>query len=64
MYYVPTLYLIRESNGALIEPGSATIPHIQEVMAYLGMKDLSCIISTHIHLDHGSGAGVLAQLFP
>jgi glyoxylase-like metal-dependent hydrolase (beta-lactamase superfamily II) len=33
-------------------------------MKQLGMKGLSYIIPTHIHLDHGGGSGALAALFP
>jgi len=59
------VYLIRESEGVLIEPGpSVIIPSIQEAMEYLGMRNLDYIIPTHIHVDNGGGAGSLAQLFP
>jgi glyoxylase-like metal-dependent hydrolase (beta-lactamase superfamily II) len=33
-------------------------------MKQLGMRQLSYIIPTHIHLDHGGGIGSLAELFP
>ena len=59
------MYFIWEPDGVLIEPGpTALVPHIQEAMKYLGMKDLAYIIPTHIHVDNGAGAGKLAQLFP
>jgi len=60
-----TVYFIKESPGALIEPGPASlIPEIQEAMKQLGMKDLAYIIPTHIHVDHAGAIGKLAQLFP
>jgi glyoxylase-like metal-dependent hydrolase (beta-lactamase superfamily II) len=60
-----TVYLIKESQGVVIEPGpAALVPGIQEAMSKLGMKDLAYIIPTHIHVDHAGGAGKLAQLFP
>jgi len=60
-----SVYLIREENGVLIEPGpTLAIPAIQEGMRQLGMRELSYIIPTHIHLDHGGGVGKLAELFP
>jgi len=60
-----SVYLIRETPGILLEPGpSAALPAIQEAMAGLGMKDLACIIPTHIHMDHAGGAGALARHFP
>ncbi len=60
-----TVYLIKETQGVLIEPGPASlVPLIQEAMKQLGMKELAYIIPTHIHVDHAGGAGKLAQLFP
>jgi len=60
-----TVYLIKESQGVVIEPGpAALVPRIQEAMKRLGMKDLAYIMPTHIHVDHAGGAGKLAQLFP
>src|SRR4030042_424587 len=52
------MYFIREPDGVLIEPGpTALVPHIQEAMRYLGIRDLAYIIPTHIHVDNGGGAG-------
>jgi glyoxylase-like metal-dependent hydrolase (beta-lactamase superfamily II) len=63
--YIFAVYLIDEGGGVLLEPGPASIiPSIQEGMKRLGMKGLSYIIPTHIHLDHGGGSGELAALFP
>jgi glyoxylase-like metal-dependent hydrolase (beta-lactamase superfamily II) len=60
-----TVYLIKEAQGVLIDPGpAALVPRIQEAMKQLGMKDLGYIIPTHIHVDHAGGSGRLAQLFP
>lgn len=61
----PVVYLIDEPLAALIEPGpSAAAPFIQEAMGRMGMKALSFIIPTHIHVDHAGGSGTLARLFP
>jgi glyoxylase-like metal-dependent hydrolase (beta-lactamase superfamily II) len=60
-----TVYLIKESQGVVIDPGpAALVPQIQEAMQKLGLKNLAYIIPTHIHVDHAGGAGRLAQLFP
>jgi glyoxylase-like metal-dependent hydrolase (beta-lactamase superfamily II) len=60
-----TVYLIKENQGVVIEPGpAALVPRIQEAMKKVGMKDLAYIIPTHIHVDHAGGAGKLAQLYP
>lgn len=65
MFYTPVAYLIDGPKGVLIEPGpAAAAPSIRQAMAQLGMKDLSYVIPTHIHVDHGGGAGALAKLFP
>lgn len=59
------VYFIHEGEGVLIEPGpAAVVPYIQKGMEQLGMRDLSYIIPTHIHLDHGGGIGQMAALFP
>jgi glyoxylase-like metal-dependent hydrolase (beta-lactamase superfamily II) len=61
----PVVYLIQEDRGALIDPGpAAALPSILGAMSYLGMKDLSYIIPTHIHVDHGGGTGEMAKQFP
>jgi len=63
--YVFAVYLIDQGGGILVEPGPASMASpIQEAMKRLGMKGLSYIIPTHIHLDHGGGSGKLAELFP
>jgi len=62
--YTFSFYLIDENEGILIEPGPASmVPSIQQAMNQLGIRQLSHIIPTHIHLDHGGGAGTLAGLF-
>lgn len=59
------VYLIDDPEGAVIEPGpAAAAPSIQQAMAQVGMSGLSYIMPTHIHVDHGGGAGALARLFP
>ena len=60
-----SMYFVKSNPGVLIEPGpAALIPTIQEAVNHLGVSDLRYVIPTHIHLDHGGGAGKLLQLFP
>jgi len=60
-----TVYIIKEGQGVLIDPGPASIiPSIQAGMKAIGLENLAYIIPTHIHIDHGGGTGSLAQLFP
>ena len=65
MFYMPVVYVIRESESVLIEPGPGmAIPQIREALRQLKIEALSYIIPTHIHVDHGGGSGELAQLYP
>ncbi len=60
-----SVYLLTGDETVLIEPGpAAVIPSILDGMKRLGLKRLSYVIPTHIHMDHGGGAGKLARLFP
>jgi glyoxylase-like metal-dependent hydrolase (beta-lactamase superfamily II) len=60
-----TVYLIKESPGVVIDPGPAIlVPQIKEAMVKLGIKNLSYIIPTHVHVDHAGAIGKLAQLYP
>ncbi|MBE0481035.1 MAG: MBL fold metallo-hydrolase [Dehalococcoidia bacterium] len=57
-------YIIKES-GVLIEPGPAgCVPRIRQALEELEIGHLTCIIPTHIHVDHAGGMGTLARLFP
>ena len=60
-----TVYFVHEAKGVVIDPGPAySIPSIQEAMRKIGIKELSYIIPTHIHMDHGGATGSLTRLFP
>ena len=60
-------YLVVDDQIALIETGSTSqVPEILAGMAKLGCdaNSLSYVIPTHVHVDHGGGAGYLAQQTP
>ena len=62
-----TVYFVEGEKAALVETGClAQIPDILKAVEELGydIRDLSYIIPTHIHIDHGGAAGHLAQLLP
>ncbi|MBW2412705.1 MAG: MBL fold metallo-hydrolase, partial [Deltaproteobacteria bacterium] len=62
-----TVYLVVDERAALVETGcTAQLPDILKAVEGLGydIRDLSYIIPTHIHIDHGGAAGNLAQLLP
>ena len=60
-------YFIPSARPTLIEPGPES--SLDTVIAELerlgvGAEDLAWIVVTHVHLDHGGGAGKLAARFP
>lgn len=61
-------WLVRGSEGwAIIDCGPSTSQPALEAgiaAAGLAMRDISCIVLTHIHLDHGGGAGTLLRDHP
>jgi glyoxylase-like metal-dependent hydrolase (beta-lactamase superfamily II) len=58
-------YLLPGNEPVLIEPGpGCMVPFILQAMEKLGLQQLSYILPTHIHMDHGGGAGALAEKFP
>ncbi len=62
-----TVYLVVDEKTALVETGCpAQIPDILKAVERLGhdIRNLSYIMPTHVHIDHGGAAGHLAQLLP
>ncbi|MBI4284216.1 MAG: MBL fold metallo-hydrolase [Chloroflexi bacterium] len=60
-------FIIGNGQTALIETGPAVVvPAVLDAIRQLGYDPsrLAYAILTHIHLDHGGGAGTLAQQFP
>jgi glyoxylase-like metal-dependent hydrolase (beta-lactamase superfamily II) len=60
-------YFLPGPRPTLVEPGPESC--LDRVVAALedrgvGPDDLATIVVTHVHLDHGGGAGRLAQRFP
>lgn len=65
--YQSRVYLVAGERGAVVETGPAfMVPSIVEALkgAPGGLKRVGYIIPTHLHLDHGGGAGALAQALP
>jgi len=70
LYSIPrwgAVYLINEERKALIDSGpttsaSAVIDGIKR--AGISPEDIDYIIPTHVHLDHGGGAGFLLRYMP
>jgi glyoxylase-like metal-dependent hydrolase (beta-lactamase superfamily II) len=60
-------YLIRSDRPCLVETGTApSAPVVRDALARLGIGagDLAAVVVTHIHLDHGGGAGDIAAMYP
>jgi glyoxylase-like metal-dependent hydrolase (beta-lactamase superfamily II) len=58
-------YAIPHADGvALVESGpGSTVPSLERALAALGfgLRDVTHVFLTHIHLDHGGAAGFLSQ---
>lgn len=55
----------RGGETYVVDPGPAsTIPHLTAELHRRGVTRLDRILLTHVHLDHGGGAGHLAAAFP
>ncbi len=60
-------YFLPGPRPTLIEPGpESSLDNVVEALEGLGVgpSDLAWIVVTHVHLDHGGGAGKLAARFP
>ena len=60
-------YLLVDDMSVLIEPGSTVAAsRLLNDSSNLGLhlEDLSYIVPTHVHVDHGGGAGYLARNLP
>ncbi|MBM4444434.1 MAG: MBL fold metallo-hydrolase [Chloroflexi bacterium] len=64
-YFLPQVaYLVIDDRPALIDPGSTVVAaELLPAIGSLGVdaQELAYIVPTHIHLDHGGGAGYLVQ---
>jgi glyoxylase-like metal-dependent hydrolase (beta-lactamase superfamily II) len=61
------VYLLHGNEPSIVETGPTTsVPHVVAGLERLGVGpgDLAHIVLTHIHLDHGGGAGTLCERFP
>jgi len=58
-------WVFKGSVTVVVDPGpAATIPVLKAALRDLGIRHLDAILLTHIHLDHGGGAGHLSAVFP
>ncbi|MFC1958446.1 MBL fold metallo-hydrolase [Chloroflexota bacterium] len=70
LYSIPksgSVYFLDEDKKALVDTGPATSSEVViEGIKQIGKKpeDVAYLIITHIHLDHGGGAGTLLKSMP
>ncbi len=60
-------YFLPGERPTLVEPGpESSLDNVVAALEALGVgpEDLAWIVVTHVHLDHGGGAGRLAERFP
>ena len=60
-------YFLPGPRPTLVEPGpESSLPTVVAALDDLGVApdDLAYVVVTHVHLDHGGGAGRIAELFP
>jgi glyoxylase-like metal-dependent hydrolase (beta-lactamase superfamily II) len=60
-------YFLPGERPTLVEPGpESSLDNVIAALEALGVgpTDLAWIVVTHVHLDHGGGAGALAERFP
>lgn len=63
-FQLPDIYFVAGEYGALVETGPAsTAPQIRRALEQLNWdrEKVKYLIPTHIHLDHGGGAGLLVR---
>ncbi|WP_251329076.1 MBL fold metallo-hydrolase [Haloplanus pelagicus] len=67
-YDVPgygSVYLVDAERPAVVDPGLGTnVDLVIDALDEVGIDDLTYVLTTHVHLDHAGGAGLLAEAFP
>src|SRR3990172_3749801 len=61
------VYLVLGERGAIVETGPAKcVDALMDGLRAAGVvpERIAYIVPTHIHIDHGGGAGLLAQRLP
>jgi len=60
-------YFLPGPRPTLVEPGpTSSLDSVEAALTELGVgpADLAQVVVTHVHLDHGGGAGEIAKRFP
>ena len=63
--FISSWIYIKDKRAVVIDPGpTSTIPVLVQALKELEIKKIDYLLLTHIHLDHGGGAGALLEHFP
>jgi len=63
--FISAWIYMKEGYTLVVDPGpSASIPVLITALEALGVQRIDYLLLTHIHLDHGGGAGALLKRFP
>ncbi len=64
-HFISSWIYSKQGTTIIVDPGPpSTIPVLLEALDMLHIKKVDYLLLTHIHLDHGGGAGHLVQAFP
>ena len=60
-----SVYILDSDRPAVVDTGLGTnVDVLLDAIDEVGIDSLDAILTTHIHLDHAGGAGLLAEAFP
>lgn len=63
--FISSWIYVKDKQAVVVDPGpTSTIPVLLKALQSLDIKRLEFLLLTHIHLDHGGGAGALLEHFP
>jgi len=63
--FISSWIYIKDKQALVVDPGpTSTVPLLVKVLNSLPVKKIAAVLLTHIHLDHGGGAGTLLEQFP
>ena len=58
-------YLYDTAEPLIVDAGPSTsFEHLVSVLDHLGIDAIATVLVTHVHIDHGGGAGHFAQKYP
>ena len=63
--FISSWIYTRQETTLIVDPGPpSTIPVLLDALDFLNIKKVDYLLLTHIHPDHGGGAGHLVRAFP